>query len=284
MNAKNFSDRGGHADSLTDDERQAVGEALTEYFAALDRDIGIDAPDRILSLFDYHDSRNIDDLIDRAIAPTIATSHVDRHAPITAQGQHFDREDFPDQADSWSAASDYANKTIEKWTGRAPARADARDGLNAEHRDAIEWGITQALIIGDRLRVAQFASLLAVNPSRPKPRAEVTDELAMLRNTLTSINGIRNSIIGLHKLNWSEHVYPLVAALDAAGFEGMEYPEARAFYGTMLDRCNAAEEDAERYRCLRRGQHWSVLNGIGDTLRADELDTAIDAARAGEHQ
>ncbi|MBR8315039.1 Lar family restriction alleviation protein [Burkholderia dolosa] len=115
-------------------------------------------------------------------------------------------------------------------------------------------------------------------------RSEVTDELAILRNTLTSINGIRNSIIGLHTLNWSEHVYPLVAALDAAGFEGMEYPEARAFYGTMLDRCNAAEEDAERYRCLRRGQHWSVLNGIGDTLRADELDTAVDAARAGEHE
>ncbi|MDF3081090.1 hypothetical protein [Burkholderia sola] len=37
---------------------------------------------------------------------------------------------------------------------------------------------------------------------------------------------------------------------------------------------------AERYRCLRRGQHWSVINGSGDTLRADELDAAIDAARA----
>lgn len=40
--------------------------------------------------------------------------------------------------------------------------------------------------------------------------------------------------------------------------------------------------DAGRYRTLRRGQHWSVLNGIGDTLRADELDAAIDAARAGD--
>ncbi|KVH78410.1 hypothetical protein WJ41_03200 [Burkholderia ubonensis] len=40
------------------------------------------------------------------------------------------------------------------------------------------------------------------------------------------------------------------------------------------------KQDAERYRCLRRGQHWSVLNGIGDTLRAEELDAAIDVARA----
>ena len=38
-----------------------------------------------------------------------------------------------------------------------------------------------------------------------------------------------------------------------------------------------AKQDAERYRCLRRGQHWSVINGIGDVLRADDLDAAIDA-------
>ncbi|MFY4709902.1 Lar family restriction alleviation protein [Burkholderia glumae] len=37
--------------------------------------------------------------------------------------------------------------------------------------------------------------------------------------------------------------------------------------------------DAARYRLLRRGQRWSVINGIGDTLRAEELDAAIDAAR-----
>lgn len=49
---------------------------------------------------------------------------------------------------------------------------------------------------------------------------------------------------------------------------------------TLCDRLEAAEKDAERYRALRRGQHWSVLNGIGDTLRADELDAAIDAALA----
>jgi hypothetical protein len=36
--------------------------------------------------------------------------------------------------------------------------------------------------------------------------------------------------------------------------------------------------DAARYRLLRRGQHWSVINGIGDTLRGEDLDAAIDAA------
>ena len=37
--------------------------------------------------------------------------------------------------------------------------------------------------------------------------------------------------------------------------------------------------DAARYRMLRRGQHLSVINGVVDTLRAEELDAAIDAAR-----
>lgn len=63
------------ADALTEDQRQALGEALTEYFVKLDSDEDIHATDgRILRSFDYHDSRNIDDLIDRAIAPAIAAS------------------------------------------------------------------------------------------------------------------------------------------------------------------------------------------------------------------
>jgi hypothetical protein len=37
-------------------------------------------------------------------------------------------------------------------------------------------------------------------------------------------------------------------------------------------------KDAGRYRALRRGQKWSVVDGIGDTLRGDALDAAIDAA------
>lgn len=42
----------------------------------------------------------------------------------------------------------------------------------------------------------------------------------------------------------------------------------------------AAMNDAERYRKIRRGQHWSVIDGIGDTLRAEELDAAVDVVPA----
>jgi len=38
--------------------------------------------------------------------------------------------------------------------------------------------------------------------------------------------------------------------------------------------------DARRYRSLRRGQAWSVIDGIGDDLRGEALDAAIDAREA----
>ena len=37
-------------------------------------------------------------------------------------------------------------------------------------------------------------------------------------------------------------------------------------------------KDAERYRKLRRGQKWSVIDGIGRELKGDDLDAAVDAA------
>ncbi|KVU65295.1 hypothetical protein WK72_18930 [Burkholderia ubonensis] len=73
------------ADALTDDQRQALGEVISEYFGKLDSDEGVRAPDsRILRAFDYCDSRNIDDLIDRAIVPALAVSPAEQPtaAPI----------------------------------------------------------------------------------------------------------------------------------------------------------------------------------------------------------
>ena len=40
--------------------------------------------------------------------------------------------------------------------------------------------------------------------------------------------------------------------------------------------------DAMRYRLLRRGQHWSVIDWKGDVLRGDELDLTIDAKNAAK--
>lgn len=43
-------------------------------------------------------------------------------------------------------------------------------------------------------------------------------------------------------------------------------------------------KDAERYAVVRRGQHWSVIDGIGDPLTGDRLDAGIDAVIAEKAQ
>lgn len=62
------------------------------------------------------------------------------------------------------------------------------------------------------------------------------ERLAPAEAALTKINAIRNSIVGLQTINWSEHVYPLVAALNEAGYSAMQYEDAKQHYGTMLER------------------------------------------------
>lgn len=61
----------------------------------------------------------------------------------------------------------------------------------------------------------------------------------------------------------------------------VESPEDKAFVERGMRRIRDAE-DAGRYRLLKRGQHWSVIDGAGSTLRAEALDAAIDAAIAGQ--
>lgn len=116
--------------------------------------------------------------------------------------------------------------------------------------------------------------------------AAASEDMERLKSALDSINDIRNSIIGLQTLNWSEHVYPLVKVLDEAGFEGMEYPAAREFYGTMLDRCNAAEKDAERYRFIRDADRCDQLIPFDYILSyaGADLDEAINAAIAADKE
>ncbi|PRE27572.1 hypothetical protein [Burkholderia multivorans] len=67
------------------------------------------------------------------------------------------------------------------------------------------------------------------------------------------------------------------ACCDSYASENQRLSDEAEAARAALEAAAADKRDAERYRCLRRGQHWSVLNGIGDTLRAEQLDDAIDA-------
>lgn len=51
---------------------------------------------------------------------------------------------------------------------------------------------------------------------------------------MVKINVIRNSIVGTQTLNWTEHIYPFVTALDDAGIEGLPYPFAKPSFTLRL--------------------------------------------------
>ena len=75
----------------------------------------------------------------------------------------------------------------------------------------------------------------------------------------------------------------LTACLEKANASAEHFEREWYLRGDELDNLRAqlaeAQRDAERYRSLRRGQKWSVIDWKGDALRADDLDAAIDAAK-----
>ena len=84
---------------------------------------------------------------------------------------------------------------------------------------------------------------------------------------------------------------PKVQAVYAILCEDAEPPKGEHWEGFAARRivdallADSVLEDAARYRLLRRGQHWSVVDGIGNYLRAEALDAAVDEARKqGEKQ
>lgn len=75
---------------------------------------------------------------------------------------------------------------------------------------------------------------------------------------LEGINKIRNSIVGLQTINWSEHIYPLVSLLERAGIEGGGYPQNKANYGTCLAQRNEAIELLKASPCMKGRSDWRI--------------------------
>lgn len=137
--------------------------------------------------------------------------------------------------------------------------------------------------IGDIVRfvarhvATQHAALLAeIDRREAASRGHIVEITALLteRDELRlmgeKVNAIRNSIVGMQGFNFSEHAYPLVAALDAAGFKGLNYAEAKANLGTMIEQRDKAE--AERDELLGR------LAAFKDQFTSDT--SSLNATRA----
>lgn len=93
--------------------------------------------------------------------------------------------------------------------------------------------------------------------------SEAAAAIERLLAGLTAISAIRDSIIGFQNVGWSEHIYPLVAALRDAGFEGVGYDEARKNIGRTIDALAAAE--AQRDKLIE------ALTEIASMTQTDKL-------------
>ncbi len=76
----------------------------------------------------------------------------------------------------------------------------------------------------------------------------------------------------IESVDWSSKAEKAIEEVEA------EVSKLLADLDRVTRERDEALKDARRYRMVRRGQHWSVINDIGDTLRGEELDAAIDAA------
>lgn len=65
-----------------------------------------------------------------------------------------------------------------------------------------------------------------------------------LDQALDRINDIRNSIVGYQGFNFSMHAYPLVAALNAIGINGLGHEQARASLKEITAKIEKWQEDA----------------------------------------
>lgn len=108
-----------------------------------------------------------------------------------------------------------------------------------------------------------------VEAERDKLKAE-RDMFAEHRRALAKINEIRNSIVGSQTINWSEHIYPLVAILESIGIHGAGYPVARKNFGTIIERLKQAEKERDNLRSAATSIR-SALRAIVDALNSPRI-------------
>lgn len=97
------------------------------------------------------------------------------------------------------------------------------------------------------------------------------DRVAVLETLAAKVDAIRNSIVGAQTFNWSEHAYPLVAALGEAGYPGEGYAIARKNLGTLTDRVRVLEAALHEIRRL--------LGTFAGTEWTDNVNACIGVMR-----
>lgn len=104
--------------------------------------------------------------------------------------------------------------------------------------------------VGFRVHHADWSAAYDTIEAALVRESQGSEREAALVAALTKISAIRDSIVGMQGFNFSEHAYPLVAALSAVGFDGAGYEIARANLGTLIEQ--AMKADAERDEAQER--------------------------------
>lgn len=169
--------------------------------------------------------------------------------------------------------------------------------LAIEHARAGEVSTVEALEIASRYNTSHFRDRMPAGteearysiPADPRRDDDIRLAAFIARaerafRALDKINGIRNSIIGLQAINWSEHIYPLVAALDEAGLTGMSYDEARPHFASLLERAVRGEERVEALETVIRefAATFQLLRTTALELGNENAETFAANQRAAE--
>lgn len=102
---------------------------------------------------------------------------------------------------------------------------------------------------------------------------DIRAKLEAAEKSLEKINDIRNSIVGMQKINWSEHIYPLVAALNEAGLKGMGYPKAMPYFGTLIERTKSAEQECNNLQAANGGLREALEAVLNNARRLSPKET-----------
>ncbi len=102
------------------------------------------------------------------------------------------------------------------------------------------------------------------------------ERIKELEATLTTISGIRDSLVGFQQFNWSEHACPLVAALDAAGFVGVGHKIAAPNCNTLVN----AKLKSDFERDAAKAAHGQAIEA--GLILQEQRDAAVSERDAAE--
>ena len=126
----------------------------------------------------------------------------------------------------------------------------AAERITAAHWQSLAEANMALAVSANKRMAAKDAEIAGLRADNTRLQNEVVmplrERVRVLEDALTKIDAIRNDIIGRQKIGWSSHVYPLVAALDEAGYPGMEYEAARAALGDKTPNAKLSGREAIR--------------------------------------